>query len=198
MVTTNTIRFSQFNASLNRGAEGQLIQDLSTPENTQAKSVAEIIQRTNPDVLLINEFDYYEPDPYKAVELFQKNYLSVSQNGADPTEYRYAYIAPSNTGISSGFDLNNDGTVVTDPGTRGYGDDAFGFGEFPGQYGMLLLSKYPIDTENLRTFQTFYGKICQDLCCLQLRFPIPIRLGIHQKNKRSCVFLLRVIGMFLS
>ncbi len=158
MVTTNTIRFSQFNASLNRGAEGQLIQDLSTPENAQAKSVAEIIQRTNPDVLLINEFDYYEPDPYKAAELFQKNYLSVSQNGANPTEYCYAYIAPSNTGIASGFDLNNNGTIVTTPGTPGYGDDAFGFGEFPGQYGMLLLSKYPIDTENLRTFQTFLWK----------------------------------------
>ncbi|GAB1542630.1 hypothetical protein NUACC21_53040 [Scytonema sp. NUACC21] len=155
MVSTNTIRFSQFNASLNRGAEGRLIEDLSTPDNAQAKTVAEIIQRNNPDVLLINEFDYYEPAPYKAVELFQKNYLSVSQKGATPTEYRYAYIAPSNTGIASGFDLNNDGTAVTTPGTRGYGDDSFGFGEFPGQFGMLLLSKYPIDTENLRTFQTF-------------------------------------------
>ncbi|MBW4633849.1 MAG: phytase [Iphinoe sp. HA4291-MV1] len=158
MVTTNTIRFSQFNASLNRSAEGQLVTDLSTPNNAQAKTVAEIIQRNNPDVLLINEFDYYETDPLEPVRLFQQNYLSMSQNGANPVEYPYVYIAPSNTGIPSGFDLNNDGKIVTTPGTGGYGDDAFGFGDFPGQYGMLLLSKYPIDTANVRTFQNFLWK----------------------------------------
>ncbi len=151
MVTTNTIRFSQFNASLNRNAEGRLVSDLSNPDNAQAKAVAEIIQRNNPDVLLINEFDY---DP-EAVRLFRQNYLGVSQNGASPVDYPYFYIAPSNTGIASGFDLNNDGTVVTTPGAPGYGDDAFGFGNFSGQFGMLLLSKYPIDTANVRTFQNF-------------------------------------------
>jgi 3-phytase len=154
MVTTSTIRFSQFNASLNRNAEGQLVSDLSTPDNTQAKAVAEIIQRNNPDVLLINEFDY-SPE---AVQLFKQNYLGVSQNGATPVDYPYFYIAPSNTGIASGFDLNNNGTVVTTPGAAGYGDDALGFGNFPGQYGMLLLSKYPIDTANIRTFQNFLWK----------------------------------------
>ncbi|MEH2213796.1 phytase [Nostoc sp.] len=154
MVTTNTIRFSQFNASLNRNAKGQLVSDLSTPDNAQAKAVAEIIQRNNPDVLLINEFDY-SPE---AVQLFRQNYLAVSQNGATAVDYPYFYIAPSNTGIASGFDLNNNGTVVTTPGETGYGDDAFGFGNFPGQYGMLLLSKYPIDIANIRTFQNFLWK----------------------------------------
>ncbi|MEA5601281.1 phytase [Nostoc sp. UHCC 0252] len=151
MVTTNTIRFSQFNASLNRNTEGELVTDLSTPDNPQAKAVAEIIQRNNPDVLLINEFDY-SPE---AVQLFKQNYLAVSQNGATPVDYPYFYIAPSNTGIASGYDLNNNGTAVTTPGAAGYGDDAFGFGNFSGQYGMLLLSKYPIDTANIRTFQNF-------------------------------------------
>ncbi|MBC1221812.1 phytase [Nostoc sp. UCD121] len=154
MLTTNTIRFSQFNASLNRNAEGQLVSDLSTPDNAQAKAVAEIIQRNNPDVLLINEFDYSS----EAVQLLRQNYLAVSQNGTTPVDYPYFYIAPSNTGIASGFDLNNNGTAVTTPGTAGYGDDAFGFGNFPGQYGMLLLSKYPIDITNIRTFQNFLWK----------------------------------------
>ncbi|MEH1861365.1 MAG: phytase [Nostoc sp.] len=154
MITTNTIRFSQFNASLNRNAEGQLVSDLSTLDNAQAKAVAEIIQRHNPDVLLINEFDY-SPE---AVQLFRQNYLAVSQNGTTPVDYPYFYIAPSNTGIASGLDLNNDGTAVTTTGTAGYGDDAFGFGNFPGQYGLLLLSKYPIDTANIRTFQNFLWK----------------------------------------
>ncbi|NEU81988.1 phytase [Nostoc sp. UIC 10630] len=154
MVINNTIRFSQFNASLNRRIQGQLTNDLSTPNNAQAKAVAEIIQRNNPDVLLINEFDYSQ----EAVKLFQQNYLAISQNGTTPVDYPYFYIAPSNTGIASDFDLNNNGTVVTTPGTSGYGDDAFGFGDFPGQYGMLLLSKYPINTTNVRTFQNFLWK----------------------------------------
>jgi 3-phytase len=162
MVTTSTIRFSQFNASLNRNAEGELVTDLSTPNNPQAKAVAEIIQRTNADVQLINEFDYFEENPLKAVELFQKNYLARSQNGSTPVEYPYVYIAPSNTGIASGFDLDNDGRVVTNPAEAGYGNDAFGFGNFPGQFGMLLLSKYPIDTANVRTFQNFLWKDMPD------------------------------------
>ncbi|MCX7593981.1 MAG: esterase-like activity of phytase family protein [Fischerella sp.] len=158
----DTIRFAQFNASLNRNTEGQLIKDLSTPDHPQAKAVAEIIQRTKPDVISIQEFDYYAANPTRAVDLFRKNYLEVSQNGADPIEYSYFYIAPSNTGIASGYDLNNDGKVVTTPGESGYGEDAFGFGNFPGQFGMLLLSKYPIQTENVRTFQNFLWKDMPD------------------------------------
>ena len=148
------VRFSTFNASLNRGAAGALRADLSTPGNAQARTIAEIVQRTRPDVLLINEFDY---DP-QAAQLFQDNYLSVSQNGAKPVGYPYRFIAPSNTGIASGFDLNNDGAVVTQPGAPGYGDDALGFGAFPGQFGMVVYSRYPIDKDRVRTFQNFRWK----------------------------------------
>ena len=70
-----TVRFATFNASLNRFNAGDLVTDLSTPDNAQAKAVAEIIQRTQPDVLLINEFDYVENGV--AAELFRDNYLSV-------------------------------------------------------------------------------------------------------------------------
>ena len=145
----NEVRFATFNASFNRDNAGDLITDLSTPDNEQGKAVAEIIQRTNPDILLLNEFDYDENG--EAIANFKTNYLEVSQNGNEPVEYPYIYIAPSNTGVASGFDLNNDGTVAG-------ADDAFGFGTFEGQFGMVLLSKYPIDTENVRTFQNFLWK----------------------------------------
>ena len=140
------VRFATYNASLNRNNEGDLVRDLSTPDNAQARKVAEIIQRTAPDVLLINEFDYVEG--VAAAELFRDNYLEVSQNGAPPAEYPYYFVAPSNTGIPSGHDLDNSGSV-------GGPNDAFGFGFFPGQYGMVVFSKYPIDTEAVRTFQEF-------------------------------------------
>gem|GEM_PF-962724 len=150
------VRFSSFNASLNRSSTGRLVTDLSTPNNQQAKNVAETIQRVNPDVLLINEFDYDSSNT--SLNLFQQNYLSISQNGATPINYPFRYTAPSNTGIASGLDLDNNGSAVTQIGVNGYGNDAFGFGDFPGQYGMAVYSKYPIDTANIRTFQNFLWK----------------------------------------
>ena len=153
---TTELRVATYNLSLNRNAPGQLVTDLSTGTNAQAKTVAEVIQRTDPDIVLLNEFDYVPNDV--AVDLFRDNYLEVSQGGADPVEYPYAFVAPSNTGIASGFDLNNNGAVVTTPLAPGYGDDAFGFGQFKGQFGMAVLSKYPIDADAVRTFQHFLWK----------------------------------------
>ncbi|MEO7268464.1 MAG: endonuclease/exonuclease/phosphatase family protein [Knoellia sp.] len=143
------LRVATYNLSLNRNTAGQLVTDLSTPDNAQAKAVAEVIQRANPDVVLLNEFDYVEGGT--AVDLFRDNYLEVAHNGAAAVEYPYAYTAPVNTGVPSGFDLNNNGTI-------GGGDDAYGFGLFPGQYGMVVLSKYPIQTDGIRTFQHFLWK----------------------------------------
>ncbi|TWF77342.1 endonuclease/exonuclease/phosphatase family protein [Pseudonocardia hierapolitana] len=141
------LRVATFNASLNRAAEGELVADLSTPDDPQAREVAEVVQRVRPDVLLINEFDHAPA----AVDLFRDNYLERGQNGAEPVDYPHAFIAPSNTGVPSGFDLDDDGSV-------GGPNDALGFGAFPGQYGMLVLSRFPIDTAAVRTFQRFLWK----------------------------------------
>ncbi len=141
------LRAATFNASLNRSAPGELVADLASGTHPQIENVAEIIQRVDPGVLLINEFDY---DP-AAADLFRSNYLEVSQNGADPVEYPYVFIAPSNTGVPSGFDLDNDGSV-------GGPNDALGFGFFPGQFGMAFFSKYEIVTGEVRTFQNFLWK----------------------------------------
>jgi hypothetical protein len=157
-----TIRFATFNASLNRNLPGQALTDLSTPGNAQASAVAEIIQRTRPDILLINEFDYYAPTAEHPngplIDAFRDNYLEVAHNGAAAIDYPYSFVAESNTGLASGFDLNNNGVVVTTPLAAGYGDDAFGFGEFPGKFGMAVYSRYPIRADDIRTFQHFLWK----------------------------------------
>ncbi|MCO7223589.1 endonuclease/exonuclease/phosphatase family protein [Pleionea sp. CnH1-48] len=140
------IRIATFNASLNRSREGELISDLNDGNNSQIAAVSEIIQRVRPDILLINEFDF-DADG-EAVQRFKDNYLSVGQNNQEAIRYPYMFVAPSNTGIPSGMDFDNDGS------TSGPGD-AYGFGFFPGQYGMLLLSRYPIDHFGIRTFRQF-------------------------------------------
>ena len=156
--TPQPVRFATFNASLNRNFDGQLMSDLSVTGNAQADAVAEIIQRIRPDVLLINEFDYDAGGV--ALQGFLDNYLGQPHGDAKKIEYPYTFIAPSNTGIHSGVDLNNDGLFdpVAGPFNFVYANDSFGFGWFPGQFGMAVLSRYPIDENNVRTFQEFLWK----------------------------------------
>ena len=143
------VRFATFNASLNRFNAGDLASELATPGSAQPDTVAEIIQRVRPDVLLINEFDFDAGGV--AAQGFQDNYLSVAHGDAEPIVYPYHFVAPSNTGIPSGVDLDNNGSV-------GGPNDAFGFGFFPGQFGMAVYSMFPIDEDELRTFQLFLWK----------------------------------------
>lgn len=160
----DTVRFATFNVAMfgnplfdNEGGrmvdEDQMMADLSTQDDPEARKVAEVIQHIRPDVLLVNEFDYV-PDN-AAVDAFRSNYLRRSQNGAEPIDYPYAFTAPVNSGVPTGFDLDRDG--ATD-GPR----DAQGSGSFEGQMGMLVLSKYPIDTGGVRTFQRFRWKDMPD------------------------------------
>lgn len=143
------VRFATFDALLNRSSAGALATELSAPGSAQPDVIAEVIQRTRPDVLLINEFDY---DP-AALRDFQTNYPEVAHGDATPIVYPYTFIAPSNTGIFSGFDYDNSGAAGDFvPG------DSYGFGFFPGQYGMAVLSMYPIDYDSVRTFQLFKWK----------------------------------------
>ena len=137
------IRIATFNCSLNRASPGALRHDLATPDNTQAKTVAEIIQRVRPDILLLQEFDYDAGGV--ALHDFQTNYLGRPQNGAAAIGFAHSFFTVSNTGQPSGFDLSNDGRVQG-------GEDALGFGDFPGQYAMALLSRFPIDAPHARTF----------------------------------------------
>jgi len=145
----NTVRFATFNVSFNRKSEGQLKSDLEKADTINPKRIAEIIQRVRPDVILLNEFDY---DPGgEGIAHFASKHLAVSQNGQKPITYKHVFFRPVNTGVDSGQDLNGDGKKSTP-------NDAFGFGVFPGQYAMVVLSKYEIDESNARTFQKFLWK----------------------------------------
>ena len=147
-----TLRFATFNVYLNRSEDGELVRDLRSADDqvegsdAQVKAVAEIIQRVRPDVLLLNEFDY-DADGL-GIALLQSNFLAVSQGGSSPIHYPFVYSAPSNTGVDTGFDLDGDGR------TGGPGD-AHGYGAFPGQYAMVLLSRLPIEVSAVRTFRKF-------------------------------------------
>ena len=144
-----TVRVATFNISHHRRRSGDLAKHLSGGRNRQSQQVAEILQIVRPDVVLLNEFDFEESKT--AAELFVSLYLTVGQNGKQPISYPHVYSDSVNTGVDSGHDLNNDGKT-------GGAADCFGFGEHPGQYGMIVLSKFPIDTDRVRTLQNFLWK----------------------------------------
>lgn len=147
------VRFATFNAALNRAAPGALISDLESGRHGQILAVAEILRTIRADILLLNEFDFDTES--KAVNLLRANYLESKSTGSDALHYPYAFVAPANTGHDSGFDLDNDGQ------TGGPGD-AFGYATHPGQYAMLLLSRYPFKRHSARTFQKFLWRDMPD------------------------------------
>ena len=149
MAVPKQIRVATFNVAMNRPTAGGLMQELQEGKSLQIRRVAEIIQRVRPDVILLNEFDF-EPTG-DSIQLFQEKYLGAGQGGQQPIKYDYSFSTEVNTGLPSGVDLNANGKT-DDP------NDALGFGNFPGQYGMLVLSKFPIDKKSVRTFQKFLWK----------------------------------------
>ncbi|MDN5782395.1 MAG: endonuclease/exonuclease/phosphatase family protein [Luteimonas sp.] len=147
--TGGTLRIATYNVSLYDDTAGGLVRRLESGD-VDARRVAAVLQRVRPDIVLLNEFDY---DPARrAADLFQHDYLERAQpGGGAPLRYRYRYLAPVNTGVPSGLDLDRSGNVGATGRDRG--NDAWGYGLHPGQYGMLVLSRHPIDVAAVRTFQ---------------------------------------------
>ncbi len=149
MSTDTTLRVATYNTSLYDDQDGGLIRRLQASD-PGARKIAAVLQRVRPDLVLLNEFDYDAQGA--AADLFQHQYLEVAQpGGGEALKYPYRYLAPVNTGVPSGLDL--DGNGDTGGSGRNRGNDAWGYGLHPGQYGMLVLSRYPIDAEQARTFQ---------------------------------------------
>lgn len=141
----DAIRLATFNVSLNRPEAGELIAELRQDEHPQIQKLIQIIQEVRPDVLLLNEFDFDEGE--EALRLFVAR-LALPSGDRKGLDYRYYFLAPSNTGIDTGLDLDGDKKLGTP-------NDAYGFGAFPGQYGMAVLSRFPIERKQVRTFQKF-------------------------------------------
>jgi len=141
----NALRVATYNVAMYRDAAGRLAEELASGQSRQAARLAEVIQRVRPDVLLLNEIDYDpQGDP---PGLFAERYLAKPQaEGLAAIDYPHRFTAPVNTGEPSGLDLDRDGR------TDGP-NDAWGYGRYPGQYGMAVLSRWPIDHAASRTFQ---------------------------------------------
>jgi len=142
------LRVATFNAAMNRKSAGELTEGLQKGD-PQAAKIAEILRAVSPDVFLLNEIDYDE----RSAEVFLNRYLlnQERQDSQEPTEqppWKYFFAGPVNTGVDSGLDLDGNGKLH-EP------NDAWGFGTYPGQYGMAVFSRHEIQKEAIRTFQNF-------------------------------------------
>jgi len=139
-----TLRVASFNPRLERPGAGVLLKDIRD-RAADIQAAARVILDVRPDVLLLNSFDR-DPEG-RALAAFIA--LLKAGAGNDPgVDYRYAYQGPVNTGHPSGHDLDGDGNA-SGPG------DALGYGAFPGQYGMALLSRFPLETGAMRSYRMF-------------------------------------------
>jgi hypothetical protein len=139
-----TVEIDNKGTNLNHNALTNALQN----DHLQIRNIAEIIQRINPDIILLNEFDRVD-DSTTNILYFINKYLGESQGNQKTINYPYFYQGSVNTGVKVNDDVNGDGKSNQLP------VDTHGFGYFIGHFGMVLLSKYPIDKNAIRTFQKF-------------------------------------------
>lgn len=139
------LRVATFNVSMFGKHAGEVLEQVRTGDARIGRVVA-VIQRVRPDVILLNEFDWTSDPTLR--NAFIALLKAPHGEGFAGIDYPYHYAAPVNTGYPSGLDIDGDGR------TDGPAD-AWGFGYYPGEYGMVVLSRYPIDARAVRSFQMF-------------------------------------------
>jgi 3-phytase len=158
---SSSVRIALFNIRELSTEKLMMVDDDGHGQEEQLLAAAKIIQKINPDILIINEIDHDYQSIEKGLILnllrFQEAYLGRGETGV---AFPYKFVAPCNTGIPTGLDLNKDGVVSGEShvGGRDYGTDCFGYGTYPGQYAIGLYSKYSIDTSEVKSFQKFLWK----------------------------------------
>jgi endonuclease/exonuclease/phosphatase family metal-dependent hydrolase len=146
------LRVALFNVKELSAEKVGLVDAQGRGTDPQLVAAAAIVARLRPDVLVLQEVDVPPEEPARVARAFVDHYLAPHG-----LAYPSVFAAPSNTGRLSGFDLDAGGHAATeaDLGTRAYGDDSFGYGEYPGQYGMAVVSRLPLLAEEARTFRDF-------------------------------------------
>ncbi|MFD5823196.1 endonuclease/exonuclease/phosphatase family protein [Nesterenkonia xinjiangensis] len=133
------LRVATLNAGLTGGSPESVLEALRGGMNSAARVVARTAHLNAPDVMVLTGVTH-DADGMIA-ETLNARYLAPA--GLD---FPYVYTAPTNSGIDSGTDLDGDGRI-------GGPGDALGYGEFPGQHGIVIFSAHPIVEDEVRTFQ---------------------------------------------
>lgn len=129
-VVAETIRVATYNVELQRKGPGILLRDIARGEDDQIIATLRIIAEASPDIIALQGFDYDLTGAALAEYIKALAGMGV--------EYPFQFAARPNTGMPTGLDMDGDGQ-------RGDPRDAQSYGQFSGQGGMAVLSRYPID-----------------------------------------------------
>lgn len=125
------IRLAFLHAELTRKGPGLLLLDLLDGDDQQIFGLAALTAHVAPDILVLAGVDH-DLDGHAARLLAQQ------------LGFAHAFAPQPNTGVPTGLDLDRDGRL-------GGRDDAQSFADFRGQGGMVILSRWPIDQDNMRS-----------------------------------------------
>ncbi|MEO9781596.1 MAG: endonuclease/exonuclease/phosphatase family protein [Sedimentitalea sp.] len=145
-----TLRVATFNAELQGDGPGLLLRDLMREKSDQIEAVVRVIEQTSPDILALQGVDW----DFDGAALGALADLLA----ASGVPYPYRFAAQPNSGMATELDLDGDGQL-------GGPGDAQGFGDFTGQSGLAVLSRYPIRTEQVQDFSSL---LWQDIPDAQL------------------------------
>ncbi|MFI0397318.1 endonuclease/exonuclease/phosphatase family protein [Paracoccus jiaweipingae] len=124
------LRLASFDPGLTRKGPGLLLRDIQRGKDDQIDAALTVIVQTRPDILLLTGIDWDYDN--LALTAFADR---LRDAGLD---YAHLFAARPNSGMATGIDLNGDGR-------RGRSSDAQGYGQFTGQGGMAVLSRFPLD-----------------------------------------------------
>lgn len=141
--SAETLRVATYDVELSQKGSGQLLalllKDPAAKPDPKLEGALAAILEARPDVLLLSGFDH---DLHgRALEAFAARLRSAG------LDYPHRFAEPVNAGEASGLDLDGDTLLM------GWGD-AHGWGRFPGNGGMAILSRWPLDTAAARSFRT--------------------------------------------
>ncbi|MDO8985265.1 endonuclease/exonuclease/phosphatase family protein [Cypionkella sp.] len=134
------LRVAIYNIDFWAKGPGLALQSLTRGDNPAQLAAIQVIAKLDANVLLLTGIDYdLHGDTLAALE------KRLTEAGAS---YPYRLPLRPNTGVATGLDLDGNG-ILGEP------RDAMAYGRWAGEGGMAILSRLPIDTENIRDFSGF-------------------------------------------
>lgn len=134
-----SLRIATYTTELHRDGPGILLRDVLKGNDAQVEAVAQVIAAAEPDVIVLQGIDYD----------YHNETLRALRDSIDAYGWHMAHLfslAP-NAGLATGLDMDGDGRT-------GYARDAQGYGEFWGQGGMAVLSRYSILDREARDYSS--------------------------------------------
>lgn len=137
------VRVATWDPGLTRRGPGLLARDLVRGEEAQIAAVLAVLGAARADIVLLTGVDWDAGGV--AARLLADRLAGAGLS------YPYHHAPRPNTGVPTGHDADRDGR-------RGGPRDAQGYGRFPGEGGLLILSRWPIEPG-----RDFTGLLWRDL-----------------------------------